>query len=153
MLSKNSTTNRTKMPPTHTKRKKCPAGKFLQGKNSSRFAVRCGACPRGYYGNISSQIRCFKCAAGRFGSQSALSDSNCSALCTAGKFSREAAIGCTLCNPGRYGHIDGSGVSCAGVCQRGRFSTAGSTGDRLNTVCQIGLNVPKDIKCNLNHPH
>ena len=88
------------------------------GQYSESNAIKCTACPKGYFGPALGLSRCTACSAGTY--SSAIDAHSCSTSCPAGYFSQAGAEACTDCSQGWY--QDGLSTSACKSCVAGRYA-------------------------------
>ena len=106
-----------------------PAGSYCPaGATASTGLV----CPKGTYSTGGGSASCTPCPAGRFGSTSNLTSSNCSGLCAPGNYSYAGAEACSVCPNGTAGTSAGLNSSaCSGRCTSPAGSYCAGSGTAL----------------------
>ena len=119
----------------------------------------CKSCPNGYFTNKVSLPNCTMCAAGtystsrscsdcvggRFGVSGMLYSSDCSGICSAGKFSTARSTNCTNCTAGMYSSEDG--WSACLNCPAGRVRKEYGHNDYLECIVGTYQNLVGKLEC------
>ena len=88
----------------------CAKGRYANQSGS----IACDDCPAGRYGSgtaeTSSDCTGF-CAEGHYGDQPGATSRQCAGPCAKGEYSRPGALACKLCPEGRYNDVAGTGVT------------------------------------------
>ena len=108
----------------------------LQMEASSKDLTSEKVCPRGFYGNQGVRP-CLPCPMGRYGLESGMSSSSCSAACPAGKYNDKlGAISeddCRPCPRNSYSSSTGTKSQHCTPCAAGKYHT--STGMSSASAC------------------